>query len=291
MALLEPVKPGKKFRLADCDPGDTAHVRREEAASDFERILDSQLPELQELLYAAYCNAVLIVLQGIDTSGKDGTIKHVMSRLNPAGVRVESFKAPNPREQAHDFLWRVHRVAPARGWVGIFNRSHYEDVLVTRVEDLVPKSLWKDRYERINDFERMLVRENNTIVMKFFLYISKEEQKKRLLAREDDKSKAWKLSVTDWEAYDKYDDYIDAYQDALEKCSTDEAPWYVVPADHKWFRNLAVAQTIADTLRPYEKVWRQRLTERGERILKEIEAQKAGLKLERRRAPRALGEL
>jgi PPK2 family polyphosphate:nucleotide phosphotransferase len=273
MALLHPVKPGHKVRLADIDPDDCGDVSRTETAPDYEKLLDVHLPERQELLYAAASNSVLIVLQGIDTAGKDGTIKHVMARLNPSGVRVDSFKVPTALELAHDFLWRAHRVTPATGWIEIFNRSHYEDVLVTRVDKLVPKRVWKPRFEQINRFEELLA-ERGTIVLKFFLYISKQEQHDRLMAREKDVDKAWKLSPTDWVTYEKYDAYIDAYEEVLEKCSTEIAPWYIVPSNRKWFRDLAVAQTISDVLGGYEKTWNRKLKERGERILAEIAGQR-----------------
>jgi len=289
MALLHPVKPGHSVRLAEIDPGDCGHLNHPDAAVDFEKLLDEQFPETQELLYSAASQSVLVVLQGIDTAGKDGTIKHVLSRLNPAGVRVDSFKAPNRQELAHDFLWRAHLAAPPIGGIEIFNRSHYEDVLVTRVENLVEKDVWKSRFDQINKFEEILVA-NGTIVLKFFLYISKEEQRKRLLDREQDPDRAWKLSRTDWVTYEKYDEYIEAYEEAIEKCSTADAPWYIVPANHKWFRNLAVAQTIADTLKPYEHDWRRALKERGERILTEIADQHRGKEPVRSRADRILDD-
>lgn len=288
-SLLKRVKPGDRVRLADVDPDDCAHIKHAEGAADFEKILDGELPELQELLYSAASNSVLIVLQGLDAAGKDGTIKHVMSRWNPSGVRVDSFKAPTPPEKSHDFLWRAHQVAPALGWIEIFNRSHYEDVLVTRVEKLVPKDVWKHRFEQINHFERSLV-ESGTIVMKFFLYISKEEQKERLLARERDREKAWKLSRTDWIAHEKYDAYIEAYEEAIERCTTDEAPWYIVPSNKKWFRNLAVAQTISETLGKYKGAWQEKLHQRGERILKELADQRAGKEPGRLRQDRVLSD-
>jgi PPK2 family polyphosphate:nucleotide phosphotransferase len=212
-----------------------------------------------------------------------------MARLNPAGVRVDSFKAPTSLELAHDFLWRVHRVAPATGWIEIFNRSHYEDVLVTRVEKLVPKRVWRKRFDQINRFEELLTA-HGTIVLKFFLYISKQEQYERLMAREQDASKAWKLSTSDWVTYERYDDYIDAYQDALERCSTESAPWYVVPSNHKWYRNLAVAQTVADTLGTYQKTWERKLKERGERILAEIAGRQRGEEPARARKDRVLSD-
>lgn len=288
-SLLKRIKPGDEVRFSDVDPDDCAHIKHAEGAADFEKILDEELPELQELLYSAASNSVLIVLQGLDTAGKDGTIKHVMSRLNPSGVRVDSFKAPTPSEKSHDFLWRAHRAAPALGWIEIFNRSHYEDVLVARVDKLVPKEVWKARFDEINRFEHLLV-ENGTIIMKFFLYISKEEQKERLLAREHDRDKAWKLSRSDWVTHEKYDDYIEAYEEAIERCTTDEAPWFIVPSNKKWFRNLAVAQTISERLGKYKHEWQEKLHERGERILKEIMEQREGKEPERVRQDRVLSD-
>ena len=288
-SLLKRVKPGDKVRLTDIDPDDCAHIKHAEGAADFEKILDQELPELQELLYSAASNSVLIVLQGLDTAGKDGTIKHVMSRLNPAAVRVDSFKVPTPSERSHDFLWRAHQAAPALGSIEIFNRSHYEDVLVARVDKLVSKDVWQSRFQQINRFERLLV-ENGTIVMKFFLYISKEEQKERLLARERDQEKAWKLSRSDWVTYDKYDDYIEAYEEAIERCTTDESPWYIVPSNKKWFRNLAVAQTVSETLGKHKHEWQEKLHERGQRILKEIAEQREGKTPERIRQDRILSD-
>lgn len=288
-SLLKRAKPGVPVRLSDIDAGDCAHIKHAEGAAEFEKILDNELPELQELLYAAASNSALIVLQGLDTAGKDGTIKHVMSRLNPSGVRVDSFKAPTPNERSHDFLWRTHQAAPALGWIEIFNRSHYEDVLIARVDKLVPKDAWKERFEQINRFERLLT-DNGTIMMKFFLYISKEEQKERLLAREQDRDKAWKLSRTDWVTHEKYDDYIEAYEEAIERCTADDAPWYIVPSNKKWFRNLAVAQTICETLGKHKGEWQAKLHERGERILREIAEQREGKVPQRVRRDRTLSD-
>ncbi len=259
------VKPGQKIKLPDYDPDDTGKVSHGEAKDEL-KSLNERLTTLQEAQYAAGQNAVLIVLQAIDTGGKDGTISHVMAQFNPAGCRVEPFKAPTPDELAHDFLWRIHRVTPPKGNIAIFNRSHYEDVLVARVHKLVSKDTWEKRYEEINNFESLLAA-SGTIIMKFFLYISKEEQRERLLAREDDKDKAWKLSASDWPEHERYDDYTAAYEDALSRCATAHAPWYIVPADHKWFRDLAVAQTIADTLDPYTAAWHEELQQRGKEAL------------------------
>lgn len=233
--------------------------------------LTNELGELQELLYAAGDHALLVILQGMDTSGKDGTIRSVLSQTSPQGVRTVPFKQPTPLELAHDFLWRVHIHAPETGMVVVFNRSHYEAVTVERVKRLVPEAVWRARYAQINDFERLL-RSSRTIVAKFYLHISAEEQRERLLARERDVSKAWKLSAGDWEERDRWDAYRAAYEDALAKCASPELPWYVVPADRKWFRNLAVAETLVDLLRPLREGWLASLRERGERELAAIQA-------------------
>jgi PPK2 family polyphosphate:nucleotide phosphotransferase len=205
----------------------------------------------------------------MDTSGKDGTIRRVMSEVNPAGCRVEAFKVPTTLELRHDFLWRIHQVAPVLGMMTVFNRSHYEDVLVTRVHKLVPKHVWETRYDRVNEFERLLS-ESGTIIIKFMLHISKKEQRDRLLAREADKDKAWKLSTADWPEHERYDEYIEAYQDAIERCSTPFAPWHIVPADRKWFRDVAIGQTIADVLALHEKRWHEDIELRGSRALRVV---------------------
>ncbi len=240
------VKPGKKFQLSKVDPNETHGVDKPMAEEQLDA--DRQdLLELQSVLYAEARRAVLIVLQGIDASGKDGTIRHVMSGLNPQGVTVTSFKVPEGEEKRHDYLWRVHRAVPEWGKMGIFNRSHYEDVLVVRVHDLVPKDVWSQRYEQINDFERMLA-QNNVRILKFLLLISKDEQAKRFKARIEDATKTWKFSADDTKERKHWDAYMDAYEDVLTKCSTADAPWYVIPANHKWFRNLAVAQIVRDEM-------------------------------------------
>jgi PPK2 family polyphosphate:nucleotide phosphotransferase len=207
----------------------------------------------------------------MDTAGKDGTIRHVMSPINPAGCDVAAFKAPTEEERRHDFLWRVHMRTPERGMMAIFNRSHYEDVLVARVHNLAPPEEWRHRYREINDFERMLAR-NGTILIKFFLHISEAEQRKRLLAREDDPDKAWKLAVADWKERAYWDAYVAAYEDALSKCSTDWAPWHIVPANHKWYRNHMVAQTIVERLAEHEGNWKAGLVERGRQELAALRA-------------------
>ena len=268
MTLSIPINPGSKVKLAKIDPEDTFGLTKEQAIEHLDKLTD-ELGELQELLYAARQHSVLMILQGMDTSGKDGTVKHVMDDVNPLGCRVESFKVPSEEELAHDFLWRVHKVAPPRGIITIFNRSQYEDVLVVRVHNLVARSVWQARYQHINDFEQLLV-ESGTIILKFFLYISKDEQKKRLLAREREAEKAWKLSAGDWQERELWNQYQRAYEEALTNCSTDWAKWHVIPANNKWFRNLAVADTLARALRPYRKQWEKSLSKLAEKKLEEL---------------------
>jgi PPK2 family polyphosphate:nucleotide phosphotransferase len=210
--------------------------------------LTGELEALQELLYAERKHKLLVVLQGMDTSGKDGTIRHVFEGVNPQGVRVASFKVPTPIELDHDYLWRVHLQTPGRGEVVIFNRSHYEDVLVVRVHQLVPEEVWKRRYDQINAFERLLADEGTTI-LKFFLHISLDEQKRRLQERLDDPTKHWKFATGDLAERKLWSAYQEAYEDALGKTSTEWAPWYIVPADRKWFRNLVIASVIVETLK------------------------------------------
>jgi PPK2 family polyphosphate:nucleotide phosphotransferase len=240
------IPPGGGKKLKNIDPGETHGVTKEQGQERMGKNLERLAP-LQYLLYAEAKRAVLVVLQGIDAAGKDGVIRHVMSGLNPQGVRVEAFKVPEGDEKRHDFLWRVHKAVPEWGEVGVFNRSHYEEVLVVRVHKLVPKSEWSKRYQQINDFERMLS-DNGVTILKFLLYISKDEQAKRFQERLDDKTKNWKFSPADMKEREYWDDYIEAYDDMLEKCSTACAPWYVIPSNKKWFRNLAVSQAIVDTM-------------------------------------------
>ncbi|HEV8267256.1 MAG TPA: PPK2 family polyphosphate kinase [Thermoanaerobaculia bacterium] len=225
------------------------------------------LSDLQNLLYAARCHAVLIVLQGIDTAGKDGTIKHVFSGVNPQGCRVASFKQPTEIELAHDYLWRVHAVCPAKGEIVVFNRSHYESVLVEGVHDLVPEKVWKKRYDEIVSFERLLHR-SGTIILKFFLNLSKGEQKRRLLERERDPRKRWKVNRSDWEERKLWNAYRAAYEEMLSKTSTSFAPWIVVPSDAKWYRNLVVADAITDRLRPFKDEWEEEVERRGAAAMK-----------------------
>jgi len=241
------VKPGAKVDLADIDPAGTHGF---EKGKDLEAALAkniARIDELQYLMYAEHRRALLVVLQGIDASGKDGTIRHVMTGFNPQGCRVTPFKAPTPEELAHDFLWRIHHAVPGKGDAAIFNRSHYEDVLVVRVHELVPAPVWKRRYDQINDFERYLA-ENDVVIVKFFLHISKDEQKRRLERRLEDSTRQWKVALSDFEERKRWKDYQRAYDDAITRCNTKEAPWYVVPADKKWFRNLAVSQVLVETL-------------------------------------------
>jgi PPK2 family polyphosphate:nucleotide phosphotransferase len=254
MAYIERIEPGARVSLRDFDPNAHSGVGRDDAERRSAALI-RQLDVLQEELHAAGQNALLIVLQGLDTSGKDGTIRHVLGGVNPSGCRVSTFKVPTPREASHDFLWRVHSQAPPLGTVGVFNRSHYEDVLVARVHGLVPGSVCDARYRAINAFERLLS-DSGTIVIKFFLHISREEQAKRLFDREGDPSKAWKLSAADWLEREHWDEYQAAYEDALTRCNSAEAPWYVVPANHKWFRNLAVCEVVVDALQRRRASWR-----------------------------------
>ncbi len=241
------VEPDSKVKLAKLDPGDTGKHESEEAAQREIEDCEGKLARQQALLYAEHKHSILIVLQALDAGGKDGTIKHVFSLVNPQGTSVVGFKQPTPAELAHDFLWRIHPHAPGKGEIAIFNRSHYEDVLVTRVHKLIAKASWTERYRRIRDFET-LIAENGTTILKFFLHISKEEQLARFAQRLDDPHRNWKISESDYNERALWDDYIEAFEDAIEATSTKHAPWYVIPSNHKWFRNLAVSQILADTM-------------------------------------------
>lgn len=267
------VKPGKAIHLADIDPAADGGLTKQKGEETFAE-LAAELGDLQELLYAAGRQSVLVVFQGLDASGKDGSIRGVFKAVNPSGCRVASFKVPTPLETAHDFLWRVHREVPERGMMTVFNRSHYEDVLVVRVHDLEPERVWRSRYEHITAFEKMLV-DSDTIVLKFYLHISKKEQDGRLVAREQDTTKAWKLSAADWVERRSWESYIEAYEDAINTCSTKQAPWHVVPADRKWHRNLVIAETIVETLRPFKAGWLKALKERGNAELAAIQKARA----------------
>ena len=240
------VRPGSRLRLKDRDASRDFGWNKNEA----EQALEQNRARLEELQYKQYADgryALLVVLQGIDGSGKDGTIRHVMTAFNPEGCTVTSFKAPSAMELRHDYLWRVHANVPPRGEVGVFNRSHYEDVLVARVDGLVPRSVWLPRYDQINDFERLLVA-NGTPIVKFFLHISKDEQRKRLEGRLRDPAKQWKFDPADLEKRKQWDAYRKAFEDMLTRCSTPHAPWYCIPADRKWLRNLAVSQILMQEL-------------------------------------------
>ncbi len=242
------VIPESRVELSDYDPGDTAEFSGDkDEGKDRLDELNDQLEALQELLYAEHKHKLLIVLQGMDTSGKDGVIRHVFDGVNPQGVRVANFKVPTPQELDHDYLWRVHQQVPGRGEIVIFNRSHYEDVLVVRVHELVPKERWSRRYQQINDFERLLVEEGTTI-LKFFLHIDQQEQKERLQARLDDPNKRWKFNVGDLKERKLWNEYRWAYEDVLSQTSLEVAPWYVVPSNRKWYRNLVIASVIVEAL-------------------------------------------
>jgi PPK2 family polyphosphate:nucleotide phosphotransferase len=240
------VKPGSRVRLARRDHGETFGWDKAKAEPELAKQLD-RLADLQDRFWAEAKRSVLVVLQGIDAAGKDGTINKVMEAFNPQGCPVTSFKVPSTEEMAHDYLWRVHQKVPRKGEIGIFNRSHYEEVLVVRVHELVPRKVWSTRYDQINDFERILT-DTGTTIVKFFLAIDRDEQRERFQARYDDPTKRWKFAMGDLEERKLWDDYQEAFDDALSKTSTAAAPWYVIPANRKWFRNLAVATILADTI-------------------------------------------
>src|SRR5271157_1346123 len=241
------VEPGAKVRLSKIDPSYKGkHESHEEAAPEILKHVE-RMDKLQYLLYADGSQSLLVVLQALDTAGKDGVIRHVFTGMNPQGTSVFGFKQPSRDEAGHDFLWRAHIRAPAKGEVVVFNRSYYEDVLVVRVHKLVPQSVWSKRFELINDFETTLSR-NGTTILKFFLHISPEEQLLRFKQRLDDPSRHWKISEGDYSERELWPQYVEAYEDAMALTSTKHAPWYVIPSNHKWFRNLAVSQIIADTM-------------------------------------------
>ena len=246
------VEPGAKVRLGKIDPEfkdkhDESHAS---AAHEIQKHVE-RMAKAQYLLYADGSKSLLVVLQALDAGGKDGVVRHVFTAMNPQGTLVSSFKQPSKIEAAHDFLWRVHLRTPGKGQVVIFNRSHYEDVLVVRVHNLVPKSVWSKRYDLINDFEKILT-DNGTRILKFYLHISPEEQLKRFAKRLDDPMRQWKISEADYSERKLWPDYIEAYEDAMERTSTKHSPWYVIPSDHKWFRNLVISEILADTLEDME---------------------------------------
>jgi PPK2 family polyphosphate:nucleotide phosphotransferase len=241
------VKPGKKVKLADWDADNTlGHEKGRKSEKKLEELV-ARLDELQYVLYAEKKHAILVVFQAMDAGGKDGTIRHVMSGLNPQGCSVTSFKQPSAEEMAHDYLWRVHKAVPEVGYIGIFNRSQYEDVLIVRVHELVAEDVWKKRYDQINSFEKYLA-QNRVTIVKFYLHISEEEQKKRFYARLEDPDKQWKISASDYSERKYWDKYTRAYEDALTRCNTEDAPWYIIPGNKKWFRNLAVSHILVDAL-------------------------------------------
>jgi len=240
------VKSGTKVKLSKWDPDETFGWSKQAALTATAKA-DASLSDLQDRIWAAGKNAILVVLQGIDAAGKDGTISHVMTSFNPQGCTVSPFKVPTAEELAHDFLWRIHKRTPGKGEIAIFNRSHYEQVLVVRVHALEPESVWSKHYDQIREFEQLLT-ESGTTIVKFFLHISKDEQRQRFQERYDDPKKRWKFSMGDLEERKHWDEYMKAYEDALSRTSTDTAPWYVIPANRNWMRNLAVAQILADTL-------------------------------------------
>jgi PPK2 family polyphosphate:nucleotide phosphotransferase len=241
------VKPGEKLRLNKIDPSFTGEHESDATAREATERSRAKLAHEQNLLYAEHKHSILVVLQAMDAGGKDGTIKHVFSGVNPQGVRVASFKQPTAADLAHDFLWRVHPHAPGRGEIAIFNRSHYEDVLVTRVHKLIDKATWTRRFHEIRNFEALLA-QSGTTVLKFFLHISKEEQLARFSQRLEDPGRNWKIGEADYAERVFWDDYLEAFEDAIRATSTREAPWYVIPSNAKWFRNLAVSQIIADAM-------------------------------------------
>lgn len=273
--------PGGKVRLNDISAEPPKGMTKAKAEKRF-ATLGKELFGLQDALWGAKVNSVLVVLQGRDSAGKDGTIKHVAGFLNPRGVSVASFGVPTTEEREHDFLWRVHRHTPRRGEFTLFNRSHYEDVLVVRVHDLAPKKLWQQRYGHISDFEELLA-EHGTIVLKYFLHITKDEQKERLLEREKEPGTAWKLNPNDWKERDHWDEYTRAYEDAISKTAAPHAPWTIVPANSKWYRNLVVAESIVGALRDHRKNWEKKLEDMGKAGRAGLEAYRGQLTANKKR--------
>ena len=248
------VEPGTKVDLKDYDPDFSGKFKNEQETLEELARLKEKLFDLQALMYADNRYALLIVIQAMDAGGKDGLIRNVMATFNPQGCIVMPFKVPSEEERDHDYLWRIHHAIPRRGEIGVFNRSHYEDLLVVRVHGLVPKEVWKQRYDQINDFEKYLV-ENNVMIRKFYLHISKKEQEERILKRLLDPKKNWKFSAADLKERDHWDDYMEAFEDVLSKCSTKMAPWHIVPANKKWYRNYVVAKVLVDTMEGLNMKW------------------------------------
>jgi PPK2 family polyphosphate:nucleotide phosphotransferase len=276
MANLVFDKPGQRIRLAEISTDPPKGITKEKAAGRL-AALGEEMFELQDAMFGSRAASVLVVLQGRDGAGKDGAIRNVVGFLNPRGVNVVSYGVPTEEERQHDFLWRVHRHAPRKGEFAIFNRSHYEDVLVVRVHDLAPKNLWKERYGHIADFEELLA-EHDTIVLKYFLHITKKEQEERLLEREAKADTAWKLNPTDWKEREFWDEYTEAYEDAISKTAAPHATWTVVPANAKWYRNLVIAESICDALRVHRKDWKRKLDEMGKAGRAELANYRRGLR-------------
>jgi len=270
------VDGSRRIALDKIDPGDTQGIEKDEGLKRLDK-LGRELSELENVLTYAGTEGLLVILQGRDASGKDGAIRKILEFSNIQQSYVQPFKVPTEEERAHDFLWRVHKAIPRLGHVTLFNRSHYEDVLAARVHKIVPEAVWKARYDHINAFER-LVTDAGVIVLKFYLHISADEQYERLRAREKDSRTAWKLNPEDWREVPLWDEFTEAYEDALTRCSPRNAPWYVVPSDKKWFRNLAIVERIVLALRPYKERWLHTLKELGETRMKEIRALRAQIR-------------
>jgi PPK2 family polyphosphate:nucleotide phosphotransferase len=251
--MSQPFKITSTVKLHKFNPDYHAGLDKEKTREKTTKLC-LRIGELQQLLYANRSHALILLFQGMDTSGKDGAGRHVLQFVNPAGVETNNFKGPSSEELAHDFLWRIHKATPRYGNIGVFNRSQYEDVLVVRVLKLQPKEVWSERYAQINAFEKILT-SNNIILLKFYLHISKKEQAKRLQARIADPTKNWKLEMNDLKMRGFWDDYQEAYEDAINKCSTKEAPWHIVPANHKWYRDYVISQTVADALEKLKLAW------------------------------------
>jgi PPK2 family polyphosphate:nucleotide phosphotransferase len=266
--LAHKIPPRTRVHLRDYPTDGDGGLDKKEGEAQLAPLLE-ELEELQELMWGAQTHALLAVLQGRDAAGKDGVINHVLNAIDPQGLQVTAFKAPSEEEADHDFLWRIHSAVPRKGVVGVFNRSQYEQVLVVRVHELAPPAQIEAAYEQINHFERLLT-ETGTVVVKFYLHLSRDEQRERLLAREKEVGKAWKLNLGDWAERPYWDAYTHAYEDALSRCSTDDAPWYVIPVDRKWAAHLAVAQVLVDTLRPYRQGWVDKLTALQKKMLTEL---------------------
>jgi PPK2 family polyphosphate:nucleotide phosphotransferase len=277
--LAQVLDGSRRIHLDKVDPADTQGIDKEEGLRRIEK-LGGELSELENLLTYAGTHALLVVLQGRDASGKDGAIRKILEFTNVQQAYVHPFKVPTEEERAHDFLWRAHAAVPRRGYMALFNRSYYEDVLAARVHKLVPESIWKGRYAHINAFESLLL-DADVVLLKFYLHVSPDEQYQRLRAREKDPRTAWKLNPGDWRELPLWDDFTEAYEDALHRCATRAAPWHLVPADKKWFRNLVVLDRIVRSLRPYRKPWLDALKQMGKSAMKEIRELRAQAKRRR----------